>query len=74
MYISDINNLKSSKQVSAFMGSVLSGVFKRAADSLGKSLFGVPTPTPTGSIVFNSATSTLHVYNGTWLTFSTGGE
>ena len=35
---------------------------------------GVPTPTPTGSIVFNSATSTLHVYNGTWLTFSTGGE
>ena len=37
---------ESSKQVSAFMGSVLSGVFKRAADSLGKSLFGVPTPTP----------------------------
>ena len=47
-----------------------SGVFQVNTTPTG----GVPTPTPTGSIVFNSATSTLHVYNGTWLTFSTGGE
>lgn len=47
-----------------------SGVFQVNTTPTGS----VPTPTPTGAMVFDTSTSTLHVFNGTWLTFSTGGE
>ena len=47
-----------------------SGVFQVNTTSTGN----VPTPTATGAMIFNTSTSTLHVFNGTWLTFSTGGE
>ena len=47
-----------------------SGVFQVNTTPTGS----VPIPTATGSIVFDTSTSTLHVFNGTWLTFSTGGE
>ena len=47
-----------------------SGVFQVNTTPTGS----VPTPTPIGAMVFNSGTSNLHVYNGTRLTFSTGGE
>ena len=47
-----------------------SGVFQVNTTATGN----VPTPTPTGAMVFNTSTGELHVFNGTWLTFSTGGE
>jgi hypothetical protein len=47
-----------------------SGVFQISTVATGN----VPTPTATGAMVLNTSTSTLHIYNGTWLTFSTGGE
>ena len=47
-----------------------SGVFQISTVGTGN----VPTPTPTGAMILNTSTSTLHIFNGTWLTFSTGGE
>ena len=47
-----------------------SGVFQVNTTPTGS----VPTPTPTGAMVFDAGSSTLHIWNGTWLTFSTGGE
>lgn len=47
-----------------------SGVFQVNTTPTGS----VPTPTPTGAMIFDTSTSTLHIFNGTWLTFSTGGE
>jgi len=47
-----------------------SGVFQVNTTPTG----GVPTPTSTGAMVFDTTAGTLHIYNGTWLTFSTGGE
>ena len=47
-----------------------SGVFQVNTTPTGS----VPTPTPTGAMIFDASTGTLHVFNGTWLTFSTGGD
>tara|TARA_Y100000593_G_C4180586_1_gene271851 strand:+ start:159 stop:443 length:285 start_codon:yes stop_codon:yes gene_type:complete len=46
-----------------------SGVFQVNTTATGS----VPTPTPTGAMVFNTVDGYLHIFNGTWLTFSAGG-
>ena len=44
-----------------------SGVFQISTIATGN----VPTPTPTGAMVFSGATSDLYIFDGTnWLTFS----
>ena len=44
-----------------------SGVFQISTIATGN----VPTPTPTGALVFSGATSDLYIFDGTnWLTFS----
>jgi hypothetical protein len=46
-----------------------SGIFQVPITPTGS----VATPTATGSIVFDTGTGRLHIFNGTWLTFSAGG-
>ena len=57
---------------SGWIGSVptdQSGVFKVNTTPTGS----VATPTATGAMVFNAVDGHLHIFNGTWLTFSAGG-
>jgi len=56
--------------VSTVTATTGNGVFSVSTASTGTVL----TPTPTGAMVFDTTAGTLHIYNGTWLTFSTGGE
>jgi protocatechuate 3,4-dioxygenase beta subunit len=46
-----------------------SGVYKVPTVPTGS----VATPTATGAMVFNAVDGHLHIFNGTWLTFSAGG-